>query len=1038
MMKKTTLLLPMLLLSFYNSFSQTFTEGVDDKLQLLNKIEITTDILYDRVYPMANLFEFNQTEADTSNVNHFYCAYGELQTADYLTRWNDITALKNEVVLQQQQNKIPIGILNIDFEHFDELAYQDNLVDVQGLDSLLVDVPGRGRSPYMKKNALVISPLVKHTKSTNVTFITNNIFTTEAATTTITSVEADFDNGQGWQLLPAAGTLDVTFTNTGMHYIEFKITLSNGAVTYTYASLKVFAALPIQTKAAIAQKAAVFDCNMVTDTIMSSRTFQGYDETEAYPGIGEYRIFQGGAFLDNPVIVIDGFDFYEGDEQDGTDVNDIYNDFLEYNDENDNLGDDLRNQGFDIITLNFTRYIADTIPHPNFPFIDIYKIINGGTDYIERNAMVLIDLIEQINSCKMGSNPIKIIGFSMGGLVARYALRFMELNGIPHDADLFVSIDTPHKGAVVPIGLQELVDVIDDLVPFGSLDHIDAILNTPAAKQMLIHHYLANSQTPQGAPNFHDQFYNELNAMGFPQQTRNIAIVNGVATGDPINAPGQKYLEASGEAGFILAGLKAKTKLRYTPANGLTNDAFDFRLKLRLLIVNITIFKRIRSATTLATTGSYENTPGGFFDVAQLTRDFLGDDLAYNYFKINLPSTIFSYANVNLETPNFSFIPVKSALAFTGANENLYENFSDRNLVCTGETPFDSYYIPPENQEHIALTVENVDFIEHEILGIPQNPIVDGGGLILGSSTVCYQDTVFDLDACSVDATGWTVSDNLQIISTTPRSITVSGISELTKGFATITANFGNQSFPRSVYVGTPETPASLTGPTVVTTGAIVSYYGGVADGATSYKWHLPYPYETVNPIDYFGQNWQMHPTTNRTLSEAFTGYSKQGGLVQLMGENICGCGSAYILQVEHFDPGGGGGGNGGGPIKQPIMEVGGDIPKANNPEGNILTGGILTENNTDLVNENIIIYPNPANNQINILASSLNTNINIPKILYELQIFDQLGNKVIVKDFTKNGQVQAKIDVSNLSSGVYTIAIKTNIGVINKKIIVY
>ena len=47
----------------------------------LDKSEVTTGILYDRVYPMANLTGFNQTEADTATARHFYHGYAGLQTA---------------------------------------------------------------------------------------------------------------------------------------------------------------------------------------------------------------------------------------------------------------------------------------------------------------------------------------------------------------------------------------------------------------------------------------------------------------------------------------------------------------------------------------------------------------------------------------------------------------------------------------------------------------------------------------------------------------------------------------------------------------------------------------------------------------------------------------------------------------------------------------------------------------------------------------------------------------------------------------------
>ena len=47
-----------------------------------------------------------------------------------------------------------------------------------------------------------------------------------------------------------------------------------------------------------------------------------------------------------------------------------------------------------------------------------------------------------------------VLGQSMGGLVARYALKDMENKGLNHDTRLYVSHDTPHLGANVPLSVQ--------------------------------------------------------------------------------------------------------------------------------------------------------------------------------------------------------------------------------------------------------------------------------------------------------------------------------------------------------------------------------------------------------------------------------------------------------------------------------------------------------------------------------------------------------------------------------------------------------
>lgn len=51
----------------------------------------------------------------------------------------------------------------------------------------------------------------------------------------------------------------------------------------------------------------------------------------------------------------------------------------------------------------------------------------------------------------------------MGGLVARYALRSMEIQNQMHGVDKFISFDSPHLGANVPVGFQKLLEDVDDV-----------------------------------------------------------------------------------------------------------------------------------------------------------------------------------------------------------------------------------------------------------------------------------------------------------------------------------------------------------------------------------------------------------------------------------------------------------------------------------------------------------------------------------------------------------------------------------------------
>ena len=268
--------------------------------------------------------------------------------------------------------------------------------------------------------------------------------------------------------------------------------------------------------------------------------YQGYEETQEYFGEGEYEIFldfQDGV-LDQPIIVLDGFD-----PGDGNDIPTLYN-LLNFG--GDNLADLARAEGYDIVILNAPQYTTNGLD------------IDGGADYIQRNAMVLIELINLINDQKVGNEELVILGPSMGGLVARYALAFMEENNIDSETRLSISLDTPHRGANVPISLQYLLNYLAE--EFGNAEAQavrDQVLNSPAAREMLLDHYSAHllagstieqdptKLLPDGAPNFRDAFQQELDDQGLPQNVRNVTVINGAGNGTTNGNPCLLYTSPS-------------------------------------------------------------------------------------------------------------------------------------------------------------------------------------------------------------------------------------------------------------------------------------------------------------------------------------------------------------------------------------------------------------------------------------------------------------------------------------------------------------
>ena len=119
------------------------------------------------------------------------------------------------------------------------------------------------------------------------------------------------------------------------------------------------------------------------------------------------------------------------------------------------------------------------------------------------------DVIKWVNSVKVGTIPNVVLGQSMGGLLARYALRDMENQFTAtgnttwqHKTSLYISHDAPHQGANIPLSILAFArHMIDQFVstPLGdfninitgqggavTIEDMETLLNATGTKQLLI------------------------------------------------------------------------------------------------------------------------------------------------------------------------------------------------------------------------------------------------------------------------------------------------------------------------------------------------------------------------------------------------------------------------------------------------------------------------------------------------------------------------------------------------------------------------
>ncbi|WP_426431303.1 T9SS type A sorting domain-containing protein [Winogradskyella sp. HB-48] len=455
-----------------------------------------------------------------------------------------------------------------------------------------------------------------------------------------------------------------------------------------------------------------------------------YGEAANYPGEGEYQIFldTDTGVLDKPIIVVDGFD--PGDSRD---IPGLYS-LLDFtgNSGAQNLADLVRTEGFDVIILNFPVYVraADG------------ATVDGGTDFIERNAMLLVELLGIINAAKAGNSPEQnvIIGPSMGGLISRYALNYMESNGLDADTRLYMSFDSPHHGANVPIGLQHQLNFLanNGTQPITEVQPlINSFLKSPAARQLLIDHFEAHLQSgstvnfdptltlPQAHP-FRAQFesnINSFNTSGFPENTRNVAIINGSGIGSSYFALGNSGPTVSNSYTVINDSFSVPAgaftaivdvEIYFTPAAGITSSVSDIGISL----FGFEVEGSNANSQSFSYSDGVDSAPGGLFDLAALTGGIASGG-----------GTAGDFVNA-LQIDKFSFIPSVSALALE-ITDNEIDWHHDINLAGRGTTnitPFDNTFLPDDNEPHVQLTEDNVNFALIEILtpplGISDNEVI--------------------------------------------------------------------------------------------------------------------------------------------------------------------------------------------------------------------------------------------------------------------------------------------------------------------------
>lgn len=779
-------------------------------------------------------------------------------------------------------------------------AFSANLLSYNSSTKQVYDVPGRSENPYDLKSLFAACPLKKETISGSETFIVKSNTIWNNTSKSISQLQIDFADGQGFQSISIGSPIAVSYTDTGYKRWMIKVTLNDNSILQCYNDYYVLGVESVGTRYQ-APQSIIPAWGFISPV---AGTHSGAIVWVNYNNLNRTNT------LRKPLIVVEGYDVSNiaPSLQPNYDISDF---ILAINEP--------RN------TYDFNSQLDDIAGY-DLVFVDF----NNGADDIVRNAAVVQEVINRVNANKVNDNRFGnirqqniVMGLSMGGICARYALANMTKNfpSTPTETRLLITHDSPHRGANVPLGLQYLIRMMGGFQLFGYNvydiypDYNDAIglLDAPATRQLLL--YRSVTANTYEANTFLDGTYRGMITFAptDPQPTyRFVATSLGSECAHPLFDPGKTFINlgagvSAGITGRVLFfrvpiltyKLAAEVEAYALPPAGSNNKI------ARLYTVNnlklfgiINIYKQLYDNTAYAP-GNHipvDGAPGSNYPLLdvqglnQLTSLPVFNPVSL-YVQFPLGPFFGGYFGVYAYNAgvswNFTFVPVPSALDANPYNVNTisqtFVNGTNRYYPSSSET-----FIAQEtnniqgttNNAHIRFTARNSRYLFNEMENLNNNE---------NCSSECFNNY-------SISGPDWFCTSGSYFIQGLPRGANVSwsfiprGAIALTPttGFSTtatkqrdglfrLTANItnacgtGSYTIYRDLTAGPP--PVTIVGPydpvqhTIMGVPCVGQQYYFIAtdiETGQSYTWTLsPPPGSNDNPTLYSGST--VYLTFNET-----------------------------------------------------------------------------------------------------------------------------------------------------------------------------
>ena len=510
------------------------------------------NFLYDMAVHCTDSSWYVTIASDTNVTDEWFKVYEEM----YHSAYDTAVLASVESIFDNANNytndTIPIGIMNFSYYGFKPDALTTNTYfNFDTINNILTDLNPRPSWPYTDNNTIFMSaPLINNAQFSNPTFTINPQFFyydiyNAAHFAKNGLLKIDFGDGTGWHL----------YNPTVVSYYQ-----------PNYANVSAPPIIRVQT------------VDPSTSSILGgsmSRFFPGGvanvppDEILVIQGLN-VGIYNGCTNTGKTVIYLEGIDPLDFINSQNRNVATIYSTMLE-----DNRIIELRNQGYRFVVVDWQNSRID----------------------MRFNALYVVNLIQQLKLQSPDNEQFVVIGESMGGVIARYALTYMEsreyrvqstspffteisdlanvaylathpqILNLPtnwvlpekmHNTRLFISMDAPHQGANVPLSIQKAYqEIMGTVGPYVSLyvtrftKAFNLFLDSKSTNQLLIQHISTESGSgfnkTYSSHNFRNTFMAQLNELGsYPQFAKTMLMSNGALDGsNQLNPYTQRLRQAN-------------------------------------------------------------------------------------------------------------------------------------------------------------------------------------------------------------------------------------------------------------------------------------------------------------------------------------------------------------------------------------------------------------------------------------------------------------------------------------------------------------